>query len=502
MLHIVTGPPCAGKSTHVTTHAQLGDVVVDYDVLASALGCPTSHGATGAVRDVTVACRTAAIEYLLANSDIEAWVIDCTPNPERAAAYEAAGAETTLLDPGIDECLARAARDARSDETCDLIRAWYEPKTKGMEMKITRKDAPITTAPTDDGPGTWTAILSAPTLDRDGDTLTPDGWKQPLPPKIPIDIDHEMSVRGTIGSAVPSIDDDGNLVVSGTFASTPLAQEVRTLMAEGHIDRMSVAYMTTTTTKGNASVQERELLNGAIVCIPSNREAAVLEVRNAKITGDLDHAPAVVKEGRRNNSSDAQTIQQIHDAAATLGADCAGAKSWQARDQKAAQVRPDRVPSMPGRRVKSLVGSVEALQDRAIDALGDALEGQSYYLIGIKPDEGVIVYAVASSWDGTTQAFEQPYTDDGTTFTLTGDATPVDVMQITVPDSADSPASPASPVLAAPLTRSHDAATDATTSPDIPGPAAKAAPRMSAEELAVATHPAVIAARAVLLQED
>jgi len=43
----------------------------------------------------------------------------------------------------------------------------------------------------------------------------------PLPARITVDIDHDMSVRGTIGSAVPWIDDDGNLRISGTFASTP-----------------------------------------------------------------------------------------------------------------------------------------------------------------------------------------------------------------------------------------------------------------------------------------
>jgi hypothetical protein len=122
--------------------------------------------------------------------------------------------------------------------------------------------------------GSFEAILSAPTLDRDGDTLGQDGWKSPLPDKIHIDLDHEMSVAGTVGSAAPYFDSDGNLRIKGTYASTPRAQEVRTLVNEGHITTMSVAFMTDRQAKDGAP--NRELLNGAFVAVPSNREAKVV----------------------------------------------------------------------------------------------------------------------------------------------------------------------------------------------------------------------------------
>jgi HK97 family phage prohead protease len=181
-------------------------------------------------------------------------------------------------------------------------------------MEVQRKDAAITTAPSDgDGPGAFEAILSAPTKDRDGDTLLPDEWKMPLPDKITVDIDHDMSVRGTIGSAKPWIDEKGNLRISGTFARTPLAQEVRMLMADGHIDKTSVAFMSEpSTTKDGKTVKVRELLNAAVVAIPSNREAAILEVRG-------------LKAGARNSSIDAAHVQAIHDHALALGADPKGA---------------------------------------------------------------------------------------------------------------------------------------------------------------------------------
>lgn len=127
--------------------------------------------------------------------------------------------------------------------------------------------------------GSFEAILSAPTLDRDGDVFATSEWKLPLPEHITIDIDHGMSAATTVGSAEPFFDDDGNLRVRGTFASTPLGQEIRTLVNEGHIRTMSVAALEdsapTKDADGN-SVVTRELLNGAFVAVPSNREARIL----------------------------------------------------------------------------------------------------------------------------------------------------------------------------------------------------------------------------------
>lgn len=181
-------------------------------------------------------------------------------------------------------------------------------------MDVIRKDATITN--TDDGfPGSFEVILSAPTKDRDGDTLLPEEWKQPLPDHITFDSDHGMTVATTVGSGVPRIDEEtGNLVVSGTYSSLPRAQEVRTLVNEGHIRTTSVAFMSEKTEKDGKSVAQRELLNGAFVAIPSNREALVLSSKG-------------IKAGARNSAADLAAIQEIHDAAANLGADCSGTKA-------------------------------------------------------------------------------------------------------------------------------------------------------------------------------
>lgn len=282
-------------------------------------------------------------------------------------------------------------------------------------MNIIHKDAAIVN--TDDAfPGSFEVILSAPTKDRDGDTLLPDEWKQPLPKHITFDVDHEMSVKGTIGSGVPSINDRGELVVSGTYSSLPRAQEVRTLVNEGHINTTSVAFMSEKSTKDGTTVVKRELLNGAFVAIPSNREALVLSSKG-------------LKAGARNSAADTEHIQAIHDHALALGATPASGKSFRGpRD---------------GETFKSIVGSLEATQDRARDALQDAYPGAWVYLRATLPDGnggGSLVYAIEDRETYDTDLFRQSYTDDGSVITLVGDPAPVDVMEVITPDPDEEPA--------------------------------------------------------------
>lgn len=181
-------------------------------------------------------------------------------------------------------------------------------------MDVETKEATVTaTGPADAFPGSFHVILSSPTRDRDGDTLLPGEWKQPLPEHITFDVDHGMSVASTVGSGRPSIDPaTGNLLVEGTWSSLPRAQEVRTLVREGHVRTTSVAFISERSEKGGARSVVREVLNGAFVSIPSNREAVVLAVKQLQ-----------AKAGARNSAADAGMIQQLHDLSTALGATCA-----------------------------------------------------------------------------------------------------------------------------------------------------------------------------------
>lgn len=280
-------------------------------------------------------------------------------------------------------------------------------------MRVARKDATITNVSPDDSfPGEFEVILSAPTKDRDGDTLLSDDWKLPLPDHITFDQDHGMSVASTVGSGVPTIDPEtGNLIVRGTYSSLDRAQEVRTLVNEGHIKTTSVAFMTEKqATKDGKSRNVRELLNGAFVAIPSNREALVMTSK-----------AATAKAGARNSASDMETLQQIHDSAASLGADCSSSGVATA-DGKSF------------RNVKSVVGSYESAQSAISDALSVMYAGDpDVYAYPSSTFDDTVVYNVyggenAGQW-------QAPYTlnDDGTV-TL-GLPEPVTTVEQIVPKS-------------------------------------------------------------------
>jgi hypothetical protein len=279
--------------------------------------------------------------------------------------------------------------------------------------------------------GTFDVILSAPTLDRDGDTLQADEWALPLPDHITFDVDHAMSVAGTVGSGTPRIEDDWTLRVSGTYSSIDRAQEVRTLVNEGHIRTTSVAFLTTKAkSAGGKSTVKRELLNGAFVAVPSNREAVVLSSKGFQ---------AVEKVGARNSAADAEQIQTAHDSLVAAGASCAGNSSDYSGDSKTVKARTHR---------KSILGSVEALQDRVADALEDAYSKPDPYgygsywgwLRGVIPnaagDGGLCVFNSSQVLDGGDYAtFQQTFTDDGAVVTLLDDATEIDIFEILSPDA-------------------------------------------------------------------
>lgn len=186
-------------------------------------------------------------------------------------------------------------------------------------MIVTKATATVETVESENPNGQFDVILSTKALDRDGDELQADEWKQPLPEHITFDSDHGMSVATTVGSGRPFINDDGQLQVRGTFASTPHAQSVRTLVNEGHITTTSVAFMERKGTKDTKT--SRELLNGAFVAVPANIEAVVLSSKAA-----APEAPGEGAEPAEGSAADEldelKMAQAIHDAACHLGAVC------------------------------------------------------------------------------------------------------------------------------------------------------------------------------------
>ncbi|MGW5519270.1 hypothetical protein [Nocardia africana] len=280
--------------------------------------------------------------------------------------------------------------------------------------------------------GGFTAVLSTPALDRDGDRLHRDEWVEPLPDKITLDVDHMMTAEGTIGSARPYFDDDGRLMIDARFASTDRAQQVRTLIKEGHLDSVSVAFLSAKSEKDGRP--RRELLNAGVVGIPSNREARILSAKAldalenysgddgkkpldpiANIKAGLDHITAThAKAGARNSQADSKMIQAIHDASSLLGADCVESAP-DAVDGAAEGA--NKAVSQTFVVGKSLSGSVEDLRDRVTDALQDlAGEGSWVWVratfLDLNGTSGTIVYDLGE------ETYSRTFTDENGSITL------------------------------------------------------------------------------------
>ena len=98
MLIVVTGPPCSGKTTYVSEHAQPGDIIIDFDALAQAFGA-LSRNYTPALTAVTQYARGAAIRCAIGwhHRGARVWVTDCQPSLARWQQYARAGGHLVRL---------------------------------------------------------------------------------------------------------------------------------------------------------------------------------------------------------------------------------------------------------------------------------------------------------------------------------------------------------------------------------------------------------------------
>jgi hypothetical protein len=129
----------------------------------------------------------------------------------------------------------------------------------------------------DAGTGSWTAVASSPSIDRDDEIVEAREF-EPLPAKVPVRSAHFGGEL--VGSGRP-YHRGSDLHIDGSFASTPRAQDVRTLVREGHLEHMSVVFLPKKdrSVEGRRHITRGELLAVDWVEIPSNRDARVLAVR-------------------------------------------------------------------------------------------------------------------------------------------------------------------------------------------------------------------------------
>ncbi len=312
MIHVIAGPPCSGKSTHTREHAQPGDTIVDTDALAFALGHTESHGATGAIKRAAYAAREAAIVDALNHPDDDAWIIHTDPTSAHIERYSAAGASLTVLDPGIDVCLARAEAEDRPDGTADTIRAWYARRTqeKGSTVANTKDlRVAIKAVGEADGllEGQFRALVSVfGNIDSYGDIVEPGAFTDSLAAwaakgsPIPLVWSHDwtdpFSHIGVVDQAEET--DEGLLVLATVDMDNPKAAQIYRLLKGRRVTKFSFAYETIESeivTRDEVIVRllkRLDILEVGPCLIGANSATDLLDIKA------LDTLSTQVKEGR------------------------------------------------------------------------------------------------------------------------------------------------------------------------------------------------------------
>jgi len=126
--------------------------------------------------------------------------------------------------------------------------------------------------------GEFEAILSVPTIDRDGEVIDAGAF-DPLPAEIPIHKFHDFS--SPVAVAIPFYDGD-TLKARGVFDPDADSQAIRSKVGRS-IRYMSVGFMAASRQDqdGTPHITKAELLEASFVSVPSNREAAILAVKSA-----------------------------------------------------------------------------------------------------------------------------------------------------------------------------------------------------------------------------
>lgn len=327
-VHIIVGPPAAGKSTYIAENAGPGDFRVDLDVLRRALGAEKAHVAPYEVSVFARKVRDLAIEAALAGEiNGDSWIIHTNPNAEQIAAYREAGAEFVLIDPGVDAVLAQAEADGRPEWTEKAVRDWYadppnievtsEPpkggifyaRKEGPPMKI--KTAPVTVkaGAEDQEQGEFEAYASTFTREPDayGDVVAAGAFTETLKEWeqsgniIPILWGHDFADPfSNIGGVVDAAEDDHGLRIKGKLdLENPTASQVYRLMKGKRVAKMSFAFdvldSAQVTEEGEKvnELRELKLYEVSVVPLPANDSAEILAVKAA-----TDAALEGVKAGR------------------------------------------------------------------------------------------------------------------------------------------------------------------------------------------------------------
>lgn len=202
-----------------------------------------------------------------------------------------------------------------------------------------------------DPSGEFEAILSVPTIDRDGEIIDAKAF-EPLPDFIPIHKYHDFT--SPVASAFPFYDGDV-LKARGVFDPDPESQTFRSKVGRS-VRFMSVGFMAAIRNDADdvPHITSAELLESSFVTVSSNRDAAVLALKG-------------YQEAFEMKASKGERLQQIHDLSVANGATCES-KAAHAAEEKTPATDPETKTAAP-----------------AADAAGAAVEPPADVTVGMAP---------------------------------------------------------------------------------------------------------------------
>lgn len=133
-VHLITGAPCAGKTTHVNNHRHPDDALICWDTYLEHTRATMPGHSDWTHRKAATILRNDAVRQLL-NGDLTTptvWYIRCLAGAARRAhaitQLEEAGhtVHHTHLDPGLPTLLERAAQRPNAAILSRNIIQWYE----------------------------------------------------------------------------------------------------------------------------------------------------------------------------------------------------------------------------------------------------------------------------------------------------------------------------------------------------------------------------------------
>lgn len=337
-VHVVCGPPCAGKSTFVERNAAPGVPRFDFDRMATVVGgVESNHDRSPVVNEVTAVLRRAVMGWITDPESVveEFWLIDTNPSKGTVDRLVGVGAVFHLVDPGIDECLARAVRDGRPEGTEDRIRAWYasppeipHDTSKGRDMRVKNARIHVKELNADEpgasSPPTIEAYAAVfDTVDSYGDVLRRGAFADTLKEweasgkTIPLLYGHDFKDPFmNIGGVTAAEEDERGLkIIAELDAGNRVAEQVMALIRAGRLSEMSFAFQyrdaSTSMIDGDEVLEVRsvELFEVSVVPIGANRETEILSAKTA------DDLLTAVKQARLDAGVTAAVVDVLRRSA-------------------------------------------------------------------------------------------------------------------------------------------------------------------------------------------